>query len=522
MKRIYIKILAAALFVCILPSCEDFLSRTPYDAVAAGTSFVTEDDAVAAVNGAYQPLQWAKITNMRLWPLDIVAGNSLVGGGGGNDGIETKDMADFITKTDNAGVLDMYRGYSPGILRSNFVLANVPGMDINDQIKNRCLGEAHFLRALYYFYQVRLFGEVPLVTKPLAYDDDLMLKRAPVDSIYRLIVSDFEKSAELLPLSGSYSASDLGRASKGAAYAFLAKVYLTHRFRFDAQGNVSFDEDAEFDDVRRYEIVNEYCEKVSACGYALNDDYSDNFNPEKKNGKESIFEVQYYGKTKAGFWSNENQGCWLSCFMGPRNSGLVAGAYGWNLPTAEFVMLYEEGDLRKDKTIFYTGCPLFDGMPYQSSWSETGYNVRKFLVPKSVAPTYDDCPGNFPLLRYADILLVQAEVLNELNRRDEAIEKLSMVRERAGLKDNASFALLSKRELRERIYLERRIELAFEAHRWFDLIRVENEDYPKGEYAREWFHSIGKLNFNPEKHMLFPIPMKERQSNPNLTQNPGY
>jgi len=500
MKLNRIIIIVSALL--LTSACSGFLDRKPYDSIDANDSesMKTEEDAIAAVNGAYQPLQWAKICNMRLWTLDIVAGNSEVGGGGGSDGIETRDMANFITKSDNAGVLDMYRGYPPGILRANLVLQKVPDMDIDTDIRDRCLGEAHFLRALYYFYQVRLFGEVPLLTEPATIYKNLKPERAPVEDIYELIISDLKEAAELLPEASSYDEKDLGRASKGAALGFLAKVYLTYNPDAEAYGKVV-----------------ELCEQVADLGYYLNEDYSDNFNPETKNGPESLFEVQYYGKTAKGFWDNETQCSWLSTFMGPRNSGMVSGAYGWNQPTAEFVSAYETGDLRKDKTILYAGCPSFEGMDYQSVWgTETGYNVRKFLVPKSIAPTYDSSPANFPLLRYADVLLMQAEALNELGRTSEAVEPLYQVRARAGLTDRTALEALSQSAMRTKIIDERRIELAFEGQRWFDIIRLQN-----GEYARTWFASIGKTNYS-DKFLLFPIPLKEIESNENLTQNPGY
>lgn len=485
-----------------MSACSDFLDRHPYDSIDAddSSSMKTENDAIAAVNGAYQPLQWAKICNMRLWTLDIVAGNSEVGGGGGTDGIETRDMADFITKSDNAGVLDMYRGYFPGILRCNLVLQKVPRMEISADIKNRCLGEARFLRALYYFYQVRLFGAIPLITEPVSITDDLKPFRSPVDEVYKLIIADLREAIGLLPDAAGYSATDLGRASKGAALGLLAKVLLTHN-----PGTAEYNE-----------IVS-LCEQVTGLGYVLNEDYTDNFNPETKNSRESLFEVQYYGKTTVGFWENETQCSWLSTFMGPRNSGMVAGAYGWNQPTAEFVNAYEPNDLRKNQTVLYAGCPPFDGIEYQSAWgTETGYNCRKFLVPKSIAPTYDASPANFPILRYADILLIQAEALNELARTGDAVEPLYQVRARSGLTNRAELASLNQAQMREKIIHERRMELAFEGQRWFDIIRLQN-----GDYARSWFQSIGKNNFS-DKFLLFPIPLKEIEANENLTQNPGY
>lgn len=486
-------ILTTIVLALIAVSCsEDFLDKAPLDSINSSNFFLTEADAIAAVNGAYQPLQWPKLYNMRMWTSDIMAGNSIVGAGGGDDGRETIDMANFVTTTDNPGVLDLFRGPPPGILRCNVVLKEVPDMEINEDIKNRCLGEAHFLRALYYFILVRYFGDVPLILEPQAPGDDLRPFRTDKAIVYNQIIDDLILAKELLPEKSSYSSADLGRASKGAAAGLLAKVYLT---------------------LEQWEDVVNYANEVTALGYTLNPNYGDNFDVFNKNSLESLFEVQYVSDAGEDFWSNENQSSWLSTFTGPRNSDMVAGGWGWNQPLQEFVDAYEPGDLRKDVTILYEGCPPFDGRDYDPAYSTTGYNLRKFLVTKSVAATSDNSPLNFPVLRYADVLLMKAEALNNLSRTAEAEAPLNLVRDRAGL---LPLTGLSQSDFREAVLHERRMELAFEGQRWFDLIRIDD-----GQWGLDFLHSIGKVNAT-EKHLLFPIPLKEIESNPNLEQNPGY
>ena len=481
-----------------LSACSDFLDREPWDSVDTSEGFQTAEDAVAAVNAAYQPLQWAKLYNMRIWTLDIMAGNSVVGAGGGTDGIETVDLANFIATADNFAALDLWRGPSPGILRCNFVLQNVPDMDMDQSLKNRCLGEAYFLRAHYYFILVRLFGGVPYIITPQTSESNLLVERAPVSKIYELITSDLKNAIDLLPKKSEYSTTDLGRATREAAMAELIRVYMTYEPSND-----------------KYEEVVRMCNEIGSMGYELASDYSDNFDPAKKNGVESIFEVQYYGKTNYDFWINENQCSWTSTFMGPRNSDMAAGCYGWNQPTAEFVSQYEEGDLRKDKTIFYMGCPTFDGKQYSSSYSTTGYNVRKFLLTKAQSPDYNTSDADWVVTRYADILLLKAEALNELGRTVQAEDPLYEVRKRAGLTNRSDVEGLTQAQMREKIIHERRIELAFEGQRWFDLIRY------KDNYALTFLHSIGKTSAS-SKHLLLPIPQQEIEANPKLTQNPGY
>ena len=489
LKKYFSIAILASLFI----SCsEGFLTKSQEDSINTSNFFKTETDAVTAINGAYQPLQWPKLYNMRIWTTDIIAGNSIVGAGGGTDGIETQDEANFVTASDNQGVLDLWRGPWPGILRCNIILQKVPGMTISDNVKNRVLGEAYFLRAHYYFILVRFFGDVPLTLKPVEPGDDLRPFRTPKADVYKQIISDLNQAITLLPPKEQYSGNDVGRASKGSAVGMLAKVYLT---------------------LGDWQKVVDLCDQVKNLGYSLNANYGDNFNSSTENSKESLFEIQYVGDAGMGFWDNENQASWLSTFTGPRGSDLVAGGWGWNQPTQEFINSYETGDLRKDVTVFYDGCPKFDGKDYKKPWSMTGFNLRKFLVPLSAVPSYDNSPLNFPVLRYADVLLMKAEALNELGRTTEAAAPLNEVRARAGL---GNVTGLAKDAFRAKVLNERRIELAFEGQRWFDLIRINN-----GQYGIDFLKSIGKSNMS-SKFLLFPVPQKERDANPNLTQNTGY
>ncbi|WP_349293445.1 RagB/SusD family nutrient uptake outer membrane protein [Flavobacterium lacustre] len=472
----------------------DFLEKAPLDTINTSNYPTNAAELVTLVNGAYQPLQWPKLYNMRMWTSDIMAGNSIVGAGGGSDGIETQDNSNFVTTTDNQGVLDIWRGPWPGILMSNMVLKVAPNLSIDEDIKNRSMGEAYFLRAHYYFILVRYFGDLPLITTPQSSDSDLYPERVSKDLIYDQIISDLEKAAELLPNKSEYTGANVGRANKGAALGELAEVYLT-------LGN-------------NWQKVVDLTTQVEGLGFSLNTNYADNFNPSNENSVESLFEVQYNSNGGFSFWSNENQASWTSTFMGPRGSNFVGGGWGWNQPTQEFIDSYEPNDSRKDITVLYTGCPAFDGKTYQATYSTTGYNVRKFLVPLSAVSSYDNSPLNFPILRFSDILLMKSEALNELGQTSQAEVPLNKVRNRAGLSNIASG--LSQEEFRNAVLKERRVELAFEGQRWFDLIRVN-----KGQYGLDFLHSIGKNNAT-SKHLLFPIPQIERDRNPKLTQNPGY
>ena len=496
MKQIFHIVTMSAL--TLLTSCSDFLDKSPNNTVDPETN-VTDDVAVALTNACYRTLQSSNMYNQRIWTLDIVAGNSNVGAGGGTDGLETIQAANFIAQSDNGMALYMWRSPWVGIGQCNIVLNSLPdAADMSEAIRNRCMGEAYFLRAHYYYILVRLYGGVPLRLTPYSPGEPTDIARASVDDVYAQIISDCQQAIDLLPIKSSYQDDQVGRASKDAAMAMMADIYLT----------------LAPDHSEYYQKVVDLCDDIKDLGYDLSEcNYVDNFDATINDGPESLFEVAYSGNTEYDFWGNNPQSSWLSTFMGPRNSDFVAGSYGWNQPTEEFVSQYEEGDKRKDLTVLYEGCPDFDGKTYKSSYSNTGYNVRKFLVPKSISPEYNTNPANFVVYRYADVLLKKAEALNEMGQTDLAATPLNLVRRRAGL---PAVSGLSQEAMREKIIHERRMELAFEGHRWFDMIRLQH-----GDYAIKFLQSIGKTNVNKNR-LLFPIPQTEMDANKLMTQNPGY
>lgn len=496
MKQIFHIVTMSAL--TLLASCSDFLDKSPNNTVDPETN-VTDDVAVALTNACYRTLQSSNMYNQRIWTLDIVAGNSNVGAGGGTDGLETIQAANFVAQSDNGMALYMWRSPWVGIGQCNIVLNSLPdAADMSEAIRNRCMGEAYFLRAHYYYILVRLYGGVPLRLTPYSPGEPTDIARASVDDVYAQIIADCQQAIDLLPIKNSYQDDQVGRASKDAAMAMMADIYLT----------------LAPDHSEYYQKVVDLCDDIKDLGYDLSEcNYADNFDATINDGPESLFEVAYSGNTEYDFWGNNPQSSWLSTFMGPRNSDFVAGSYGWNLPTEEFVSQYEEGDKRKDLTVLYEGCPDFDGKTYKSSYSNTGYNVRKFLVPKSISPEYNTNPANFVVYRYADVLLKKAEALNEMGQTDLATTPLNLVRRRAGL---PAVSGLSQEAMREKIIHERRMELAFEGHRWFDMIRLQH-----GDYAIKFLQSIGKTNVNKNR-LLFPIPQTEMDANKLMTQNPGY
>ena len=494
------KIFIAAAVLLSLTSCKGFLDSFPSYAVDPSVS-VTDSVAIALVNGCYTPLQSSNLYNQRIWSLDIIAGNSEVGAGGGDDGIETIQVANFAADAANGFALYIWRSPWVGIGQCNTTIQALEkeANPVSDAVRSRSLGEAHFLRAHYYYILVRLFGRVPVITTPHNADESTDIARSKsIDENYKLIIDDCREAIDRLPVKSSYGPSDRNRVCREAALAMLADVYLTH--------NPS----------EHYADVVSLCEQIEGLGYDLADcDFAGNFGTAAVNSREALFTVGYSGDTQYNFWGGSCQSSWLSTFMGPRNSGMVAGSYGWNQPTEEFMGQWEPGDLRKDVTVLYKGCPTFDGKVYKPTWSNTGYNVRKFLVTKADSPEYNTNAANFVVYRFADVLLKKAEALNELGRTDEAIVPLNKVRSRAGLSPIPKGK--NKEALRETIIHERRMELAFEGHRWFDMLRIDN-----GSYAISFLTSIGRKP--TADRLLLPIPLTEIDSNNAMKndQNPGY
>ncbi len=481
------------LLLLLMSGCDDgILNTAPSNSINSENFFETTDDAMAALNGAYQPLQWPNLYNLRLWSLDMVAGNAEVGAGGGDDGLETKQLSEFIVQPDNPGVDDIWRGIWPGVANSNFVIHHVRRMDeIETGLKNRVVAEARFLRALYYFNGVRLFGGLPIILDPTS--DELMVSRAGVDATYDQIISDLVAAADVLPEAyNNERHHETGRATKGAALGLLAKVYLT---------------------MGEYELAEDHAQQVIDLDiYDLHADYTRNFDPNVTNGLESLFEVQYSSGSAFNQFEKRHQGFWGTEFTNPRGSGLSPwGGFGWGHVTKEFVDAYEDGDQRKTHTIWQNG-DQWEDFTYASFYSSTGFNIKKW-VRGSRSVTGMDSDLNFPVIRYADVLLTMAEAINEQGRPAEAEPFINEVRSRAGL---GGLSGLTQEQMRARILHERRMEFAFEGQWWFDLMRAGPD------YAETYFHDRGKDNFDRTKHILLPIPRTEMDLNRNMEQNPGY
>ena len=493
----------AAVSLCFAQCKEKILQIDPTIPISTVDNYYkNETEAVAAINAAYSPL--TAIYNGAAWHLaDIMSDDADLGGGGGGDGLETAELDNFSVTSFNPIINIMWAQCYYGILRCNLVVEKVPLVPaISIVLKNKCVGEAKFLRALYYYHLVRLFGDVPLYTKIITAEESSTIFRSSKAKVYEQIIADCKEAEMLLPPI-NVSASK-GRATAGAAKGLLASVYLWLGDKTNAAAKAK-------------EII----DNSATYGYELWADYEDNFKLENENGKESLFEVQY--RSGNGQYTDYGPGQKLNTFFGPRAQDIVPSTgYGWNVPTKDFVDSYEKSsttyasitDKRRTSTIWipgdmygtYTQAAQLVGSP-------NGFNVRKYFIP--VANLSGDNGGwasaqNIPIMRYAEILLIYAEAAGPAMGKQYA----DQVRARAGLA--ALPTALSEADYLTAIYKERRLEFGFEMHRWYDLLR-----HPNPNYFLDVMRAAGKTNIQA-KHRYMPIPQSDRDKNANLTQNEGY
>ncbi len=485
MKSIIPTLLAACLLAA--GSCSEVLDRTPQGEYTLDNFFQSEDQAVQSVNAAYNQLrQWETHVFSYIGLTDIVSDDSDKGSFAA-DGFFLQEIDDFTFTATNNAPSSVWSGYYTGVFRSNLAITRIPEVaEMDEDLRGRLIGEARFLRGYFYFNLVRWFGDVPLILDP--FPDGFTIARTARDQVYVQIEADLRAAADVLPV--SYSGVEVGRATRGAANALLAKVALTRQ---------------------DYAAAADYALQVINGGqYALLPNYGTVFTEEGENSSESIFEVQAAAFEIGGGGSQYNE---VQGVRGRPNLG-----WGFNRPSDDLIASYERGDPRRDATILYVGEVLPDG----SGIVEGDPNIEgERFNQKAYVPDHPggngNGPGNIRVFRYADLLLIAAEALNELGRPDEALVYLNQVRARARGGSSSVLPDVTTTEqgaLRQAIWRERRSELALEQQRWFDLVRTNRS-----------FEVMNPLrpNFMQNKNELFPIPQTEIDlSEGALVQNPGY
>lgn len=482
-----------------LLSCSKFLKKDIQGVYSTTQFYTTSNDAIQAINAAYAQLSFVSGTANPLWVFGDVASDDAASG----DPAASPDAAtidNFSFSATNSHLSNEWGNFYEGITNCNLVLANVPSINMDTTLRSRILGEAKFLRAWYYFKLVNIFGEVPIVLTPLT-PAQMQIAQSPVKDIYESVIEpDLKTALQVLP--ASYTGADVGRVTSGAAAALLAKVYL-------------FQE--KWDSSLLYSNM-----VINSGRYQLMKIYSQNFDGLHKNNQESIFEVQMLGG------QTPNVGNALNQWFAPQ----IVGGYYCDAPNQNFVNEFEETsdsvyDPRLDYTVGRDSMLWNNGEVYQSSWSpQTGYLTRKWQQPLSESPIIGQGNCDYVAIRYADILLCNAEALNELGQTSAAIVPLNLVRKRAResyLYDSTLVGYgtipagllpdvpsVSQTQVRMAIIHERRVELGFEFHRFFDLMRYGANPNLGPAYVNGLINRDGVTGFSYSSDNTFPIPQSER------------
>jgi tetratricopeptide (TPR) repeat protein len=512
MKNTFIKALAitAIPIAGLFAGCsKNFLEVDPQGQTTEVLALTNPDAANKLVGGVYSTLYYGgfdKTTVGFLWALatDIASDDADKGSTPGDFG-PAGEIDNFTYTSNNFIFNNIWSGHFSAIISANKAIEVLNKGSLETSVKNRLIGEARFLRGLYYFNLVRFFGGVPkITTAPLASEgnNDALQTRASAAEIYALIIEDLQFATDNLPVKGD-PGTQVGRATKGAAQSYLAKVYLYQK---------------------NWQKAFELSQAVINSGkYSLVPDYNAIFREKPVNGvggnnnSESIFEVQ------TGVNLGENAVSPLfSNGQGPRGRGGWNDlGFGFNTPSLDLVNAYEPSDVRRNATIIFinptvagnsTGTVLWDGfrIPSKDSVENERYNYKAYhsniAESPQVSNNKDTKPKNIRLMRYAEVLLIYAEAAAMLNNTGEATAKLNMVRSRSNLPASVG--------TQANIWKERRTELAMEQDRFFDLVRQGR--------AGAVLRAHGKP-FVQGKHEVFPIPQAQIDlSAGRLKQNPGY
>ena len=485
----------------LFPGCKkDFLDRIPLG------QYTTGNYPYPSGGGPYDQYIYAAYAGMRTWETSVfgfvgavsIRSDDADKGSTPADAPTQIEMDNFPVTPTNGLTNDLWTGYYSVISKCNVVLDQV-GRDSSgtaEDVKTLAKAEARFLRGYSYFMLVRLFGNIPLVDTVVADVAQSNIPQSPASEIYAFIEQDLQYAATNLPL--QWDAKYIGRATSGSANGILAKVYLYEK---------------------KWQLAMTTAGIVINSGiYNLNTPYDKIFTEEGENSSESVFEIQAYADANH---KADAYGCQYANVQGVRGTDWNDLGWGFNIPSEQLEAAYEPGDPRKASTILY--CPS----PVPTRYGEIfpvepnpRYNMKVYTNP-AIRNSVGDRFGwwmNVRILRYADVLLMYAEAANELGQTNEALEKLEWVRARARNGDNTILppvVTTDQAQLRTAIQHERRVELAMEHERFFDIVRWG--------IAANVLHAAGKSNYTEPRDKLLPIPQAQIDlSKGVLKQNPGY
>ena len=521
MKKISIILFIAGI---ALSSCNSLIEN-PNASISADQFYKTQADAVSAVTAVYSTLDSDPASDFPIYGRNL---NLLIGNGSDdqiyapsntNPDVRALGTATYITSNDRVHKIWIQHYY--GINRANIAIDNIAKIPLTQfsdtTVRSRLIRESKFIRGLLYFNLVRLHGGVPLVLHdPTTVDvNQLLIGRTSKDSIYQQIISDLTDATNL---PATYSGSNIGRVTGGAAHALLAKVYVTRKDWANAQV-----------ELKKVITTGTFAGATGNYNYDLIPTFSQVFNPNYKNGVEHIFSAQF--GTGAARSTNTLSSANFSSF----NPSIYPG----DIPAdSTLFQLFDASDARRSTTFFSS---LFNSATGKTVVFSTPANSRfaKF-IDFTISPLTSQSLSkvNFPVIRYAEVLLLYAEVLNELNGGPtaDAYKAINLVRARAhglytgnGVSTATTFDLtsgLNQADFRDAVFLERRKEFIQEAQRWFDLVRRGVNSTTGNSYLIDALKKLpGKTGaFVPtaNRDTLYPIPQTEIDLNSKLTQNPGW
>tara|TARA_R110000751_G_scaffold93282_2_gene182253 strand:- start:21373 stop:22806 length:1434 start_codon:yes stop_codon:yes gene_type:complete len=476
--KIYRIILLSLLIA--LSSCSDFLELEPEYLTNEASFYKTEADFETAMIGNYSELQ--NIYNASLLRLtELTTDNAYIQWT--SPTASEFECDEMRLSAANTEVNTVWNLSFKTIVRSNTVLNRIADAELSEGVKRQYQGESYFLRAYNYFNLVRLFGDLPLIEGVFNSPDEIAtfdMTRRPVSEIYSFIISDLEQAISLL----QGVEMSKSRASSSAAKALLGKVYLTQKNYPEALTTLK--------------------SVIDSQEYILQDDYGTMFTNNNDELPESIFEIKYIS-------GNIGEGNDFSGLFTPPSFNAAIFPNNMNgsgriVPTLDVRGSYENGDLRRELSI-RDSLLLLDG-----TYEQLQYGLKFVDFTNGLQ---GDGGVNFTPLRYADVLLMYSEALNESDRTDEAYPFINAIRDRAGLEDLSG---LSKEEFALALEHERRVEFLSEGQRWFDLARTGRTI----QVLNSYFQRIGSsFSVTPEE-LLMPLPQREIDIDPNLKQNPGY
>ncbi len=518
-KNIFHKGLVLTVILLLGVSCsEDFLDRQPLDQRVESNFYQSQTDATEALIAIYDALGWQTVVGFHPLPMfmDIASDDAYAGGASRNDApnIIQVDQHDMLTT--NGEILGLWRKYYILIYRANLYLEKIEEMEVEAGFKSRTIAEAKFMRAYAYFDLLRLFENVPLLTRTLKSQSEYNQPQSTPQDIYNQIAKDLvEASADLPEVIPS---SENGRVSKWAAKSLLGRVYLYVNGVYGTELN------AGGTTINQAAALAELEDVINNSGHELLPDFAENFARSGEFSVESVMEISYSDARPWYDWGyiQGGEGNMAAQMQGPRvdEPGLEAYERGWSFAsvTQSLYEAFSDDDPRREATILHEN-ELVGSLTI--GYQHTGYFSKKYTTTKEYAPA-DGQPelnwgNNYRVIRFSDVLLMAAELGSP-----NAQSYLDAVRSRAGLPSIPATL--------ENIMNERRLELALEGHRYWDLIR---QGLDVAEAAISVQGVLGPLyqgeavefdvTFDPSTRGLFPIPQSEVDiSNGLYQQNPGY